>query len=96
MSQKGGRNSTHKSVPIFWREIVPMPCPVQSKKGAPCGKAEQAERRAQRVMLHCLITGDAGGAGLQPVSLSSFLNTPFSSLILQSAIFKLCEGQWLY
>lgn len=61
MSQKGGRNSTHESVPVFRREAVPMPCAVQSKKGAPCGKAEQAERRAQRVMQHCLIAGDAGG-----------------------------------
>lgn len=72
-----------------------MPCTVQLKKGALCGKAEQAERRAQRVMQHCLLTGDAGGQDCS-LSLSSFLNIPFSFLFLPGAIFKSCEGQCLY
>lgn len=95
MSQKGEKNSTHSQCQVFGEKLFPMACKVQSKKGAPCSKAEQAERRVQRGMQHCLLTGDAGGQDCS-LSLSSFLNTPFSFLFLQSAIFKSCEGQCLY
>lgn len=89
MSQKGEKNSTHSQCQFFGEKLFPMACKVQSKKGAPCSKAEQAERRVQRGMQHCLLTGDAGGQDCS-LSLSSFLNTPFSFLFFQSAIFKSC------
>lgn len=93
MSQKGRKNSNHR-VQVS-ASFLERSCSRCTKEGALCGRAGQAERRAQRVMQHCLLTGGAGGQDCS-LSLSSFLNTPFSFLFLQSAIFKSCEGQCLY
>lgn len=94
MNQKGGKNSNHRvQVSASFLERSCFQC---TKEGALCGRAGQTERRAQRVMQHCLLTVCAGGRIAAPayaaflilLSLSCFCKVLFLSHVKDSVYIR--------